>query len=110
MDKVIMWKPELETMPREKLLEHQLQLFRKQMAYVYERAPFYRRKFDEAGVRPEQIKTLEDVSKVPFTVKDELRRSQENSPPYGDFHCISPEEGIRSSKPPGRPEYRSVLY
>jgi len=51
------------------------------MAYVYERAPFYRRKFDEAGVRPEHIRTLEDVSKVPFTVKDELRRSQEKSPP-----------------------------
>jgi phenylacetate-CoA ligase len=95
MEKVIMYKPELETMAREKLLEHQLLLLRKQMAYVYERAPFYRRKFDEAGVRPEQIKTLEDVRKIPFTVKDELRQSQEKSPPYGDFHCISPEEGVR---------------
>jgi phenylacetate-CoA ligase len=95
MEKVIMWKPELETMPREKLLEYQLALFRKQMAYVYERAPFYRRKFDEAGVRPEQIKTLEDVSKIPFTVKEELRQSQEKYPPYGDFHCISPKDGVR---------------
>jgi phenylacetate-CoA ligase len=95
MEKVIMWKPELETMPREKLLECQLDLFRKQMTYVYERAPFYRRKFDEAGVKPEHIKTLEDVSKVPFTVKEELRQSQERHPPFGDFHCISPEEGVR---------------
>lgn len=90
-----MWKPELETMPREKLLEHQLKLFRKQMAYVYERAPFYRRKFDDAGVRPEYINTLEDVSKIPFTVKEELRRSQEEHPPFGDFHCIPPQEGVR---------------
>jgi phenylacetate-CoA ligase len=95
MEKVIMYKPELETMPRDKLLEHQLELFRKQMVYVYERAPFYRRKFDEAGVKPEHIKTLEDVSKVPFTVKEELRQSQERHPPFGDFHCISPEEGVR---------------
>jgi phenylacetate-CoA ligase len=95
MEKVIMYKPELETMPRDKLLEHQLQLFRKRMAYVYERAPFYRRKFDDAGIRPEQIKTLEDVSRIPFTVKDELRKSQEKYPPFGDFHCISPEEGVR---------------
>jgi len=95
MEKAIMYRPELETMPREKLLEYQLQLFRNQMAYVYERAPFYRRKFDEAGVRPEHIKTLEDVSKVPFTVKEELRRSQEEHPPFGDFHCIPPEEGVR---------------
>ena len=95
MEKVIMYKPKLETMPREKLLERQLQLFRKQMAYVYERTPFYRRKFDEAQVRPEHIRTLEDVSKVPFTVKEELRQSQEKHPPYGDFHCISLEEGVR---------------
>jgi phenylacetate-CoA ligase len=95
MEKVLMWKPELERMPREKLSAYQLDLFRKQMAYVYARAPFYRKKFDEAGVRPEHIKTLEDVSKVPFTVKEELRRSQERHPPYGDFHCISPEEGVR---------------
>ncbi len=95
MEKAIMYRPELETMPREKLLEYQLDLFRKQVAYVYERAPFYRRKFDEAGVRPEHIKTLEDVSKVPFTVKEELRQSQEKHPPFGDFHCIPPEEGVR---------------
>lgn len=95
MEKAIMYRPELETMPREKLLEYQLQLFRKQVAYVYERAPFYRRKFDDAGVRPEYIKTLEDISKIPFTVKEELRRSQEEHPPFGDFHCIPPEEGVR---------------
>jgi phenylacetate-CoA ligase len=95
MEEVMMFKPELETMPRDKLLEHQLNLFKKQMSYVYERAPFYRKKFDDAGVRPEHIKTLEDVRKIPFTVKDELRKSQEEYPPYGDFHCISPEEGVR---------------
>jgi phenylacetate-CoA ligase len=95
MEEVMMFKPELETIPRGKLLEHQFNLFKKQMSYVYERAPFYRKKFDDAGVRPEHIKTLEDVRKIPFTVKDELRKSQEKYPPYGDFHCISPEEGVR---------------
>jgi phenylacetate-CoA ligase len=95
MQKVIMWKPELETMPRGKLLEYQLNLFRKQMAYVYERAPMYKRKFDQAGVRPEDIKTIDDVQRVPFTVKEELRQSQEKHPPFGDFHCIPPEEGVR---------------
>ena len=95
MEKVIMFKQELETMPREALLEYQLNLFRKQMAYVYGRSPMYRRKFDQAGVQPEQIKTIDDVQKVPFTVKEELRQSQEKHPPFGDFHCISPEEGVR---------------
>lgn len=90
-----MYKPELETMSRDKLLEYQLRLFRNQMAHVYERSPMYRRKFDDAEVRPEHIKTLDDVQKVPFTLKEELRRSQEKHPTYGDFHCISPEEGVR---------------
>ena len=90
-----MYKPELETMPRDKLLEYQLRLFRNQMAHVYERSPMYRRKFDEAGVRPQDIKTLDDVRQVPFTTKEELRRSQEQHPPYGDCHCIPPEEGVR---------------
>ena len=95
MEKVIMYKPELETMPREELAGYQLNLFRGQMAYVYERSPMYKRKFDEAGVRPEEIKTLEDVRKVPFTTKEELRQSQEEHPPFGDFLCIPPEEGVR---------------
>jgi phenylacetate-CoA ligase len=95
MEKVIMYKPKLETMPRDQLLEYQLNLFRKQMAHVYNRSPMYKRKFDDAGVRPEHIKTLEDVSKIPFTIKEELRQSQEKYPPFGDFHCITPEEGVR---------------
>ena len=90
-----MYKPDMETMPRDKLVEHQLHLFRKQMAYLYDRSPMYKRKFDEASVRPHDIRTLEDVRKVPFTTKDELRRSQEQYPPYGDFLCIPPEEGVR---------------
>ena len=95
MEKVIMHQPELETMPREVLQEYQLELFRKQMAYVYERAPMYKRKFDQVGVRPEDIRTVEDVQKVPFTIKEELRQSQEKYPPFGDFLCISPWEGVR---------------
>jgi len=95
MEKVIMFKPELETMSREALLDYQLGLFRKQMAYVYERAPMYKRKFDQAGVQLGDIKTIDDVQRIPFTVKEELRQSQEKYPPFGDFHCICAEEGVR---------------
>jgi len=95
MEKVIMFKPELETMSREALLDYQLGLFRKQMAYVYERAPMYKRKFDQAGVQLGDIKTIDDVQRIPFTMKEELRQSQEKHPPFGDFHCICAEEGVR---------------
>ena len=71
MEKVIMWKPEFETMPRGRLVEHQLNLFRKQMVYLYKHCPMCGKKFGHFQVRPEHIKTLEDVSKVPFTVKED---------------------------------------
>ena len=52
------YQPELETMPREELDALQLERLQKLVAYVYERIPFYRESFDEAGVKPEDIKSL----------------------------------------------------
>jgi phenylacetate-CoA ligase len=46
---------------------------RKIVRYSYKSVPFYRKRFDEAGVRPESIKNLDDLSKIPFTVKTDLR-------------------------------------
>lgn len=95
MSEVSYWRKELETMPRAGLGELQLRRFRERMAYVYEHSPMYRRKYDEAGVRPQEIRTLADVRRVPVTVKEELRESQARRPPWGDFLCIRPEEGVR---------------
>jgi phenylacetate-CoA ligase len=92
---VKMWRPDLETLSREKFEERQLRLFRRQMKYVIEKSPFYRRKYKEARVRPGDIKTMEDVRKVPFTTKVELLRSQEEHPIYGDFPCLPPEAACR---------------
>ena len=95
MDQVSYWNKPLETLPRDQLQELQLQRFQERMAYVYERSPMYRRKFDEAGIKPADIRSLEDISRVPFTVKEELRESQAQHPPWGDFMCVPPEEGVR---------------
>jgi phenylacetate-CoA ligase len=70
-----MFQPELETMSREALADLQLARLRTQLARVYVNVPIYRRKFDEAGFRPEQLETLADLSRVPFTVKDDLREA-----------------------------------
>ncbi len=88
-----MWKRELETLSREELEQRQLKLFRKQMHHVIEESPFYRRKF--AGIHPGDIKTMEDVRKVPFTTKQELLDSQQEHPIYGDFPCIRPDQATR---------------
>jgi len=70
-----MFQPELETMSRQAIEELQLTRLRTQLARVYVNVPLYRRKFDEAGFRPEQLETLADLARVPFTVKDDLREA-----------------------------------
>ena len=95
MEEVIYWDKERETLPREKLADLQLSLFKRQMQYVWDRSPFYRRKYEEAGIKPSDLRSLSDIGQVPFTVKEELRESQARQPPWGDFPCIPPEEGVR---------------
>jgi len=95
MEPVSYWNEEMETLPRERLEELQLQRFTERMQYVYERSPMYKRKYEKAGIKPSDIRTLDDIRNVPFTVKEELRESQAQHPPWGDFICIPPEEGVR---------------
>jgi phenylacetate-CoA ligase len=67
------WDEKYETMPVAELKKFQLRQLRETVEWVYERVPFYRRKLDEAGVKPKGIKALEDIAKLPFTVKNDLR-------------------------------------
>jgi phenylacetate-CoA ligase len=101
MEEVAYWNKEMETLPREKLEELHLQRFKDQMQYVYDRSPMYRRKYDDAGIKPSDVRTLADIRHVPFTVKEELRESQAQHPPWGDFICIPPEEGVRAFQTTG---------
>ena len=64
--------PELETMPKEELRQLQLERLQKTVRHCMN-APFYREKFAELGITPDDIKTLDDVRKLPFTTKDDLR-------------------------------------
>ncbi len=95
MEEVTYWNKEMETLPRERLEELQLKRFRERMQYLYDRSPMFRRKYDESRVRPSDIRTLDDIRHIPFVVKEELRESQAQHPPWGDFPCIPPEEGVR---------------
>ncbi len=67
------WDEKFETMPEEEMKKFQLEQLRKRLKWVYERVSFYRNKFDEKGIKPEDLHTLEDLSKFPFTVKTDLR-------------------------------------
>jgi len=67
------WNEKIETMPLKELRKHQLKKLRNIVKYCYDNTRFYREKFDRVGLRPEDIKTLDDLEKIPFTTKEDLR-------------------------------------
>ncbi|MFB3888658.1 MAG: phenylacetate--CoA ligase family protein [Candidatus Bathyarchaeia archaeon] len=67
------WKRTVETMPRKELKALQLRKLKALVKHCYDNSAFYKKKFKEAGLTPASIKTLEDLRKIPFTVKSDLR-------------------------------------
>jgi phenylacetate-CoA ligase len=97
----MIWNVPAETMPREDLAALQLARLQSQARRVYERVPFYRSAFDRAGVRPDSIRALEDLRRLPFTRKVDLRDHY----PFGLF-AVPLEQVIRvhaSSGTTGKP-------
>ncbi|MFW6323610.1 MAG: phenylacetate--CoA ligase family protein [Desulfovibrionales bacterium] len=72
---------EKETLPRDELEQIQIKRLRYLVERVYYNVPFYRKKFDEAGITPQDVRTLSDLKYLPFTEKQDLR----NNYPYGLF-------------------------
>lgn len=78
---VIYWEEEIETLPRQGLESIQLIRLQHLIARVYKTVEPYRKKMDDAGVLPKDIKTLNDLQKLPFTLKEDLRDNY----PFGMF-------------------------
>ncbi len=60
------WQPESECMDREELAQQQLERLESTLSRVYLNVPFYRKKFESAGINPEAVQTVEDLPKLPF--------------------------------------------
>ena len=73
------YQPEIETMPYEQLRELQNERFMKQMRHVWDNVPYYRQKMAEKGVSIDDIHSIDDLHKLPFLSKDDLREAY----PYG---------------------------
>ncbi|WP_176051140.1 phenylacetate--CoA ligase PaaK [Burkholderia sp. BCC1644] len=71
----------IETASRDELIALQLERLKWSLRHAYDHSPVYRRKFDDAGVHPDDLKTLADLSRFPFTTKGDLRDSY----PFGMF-------------------------
>ena len=75
------WEGEKECIDREALRQLQLERLQSTVLRVYMNVPFYRKKFDELGIDPDTFRSLDDLKRLPFTTKDDLRMSY----PYGMF-------------------------
>jgi len=98
---VKMWEPEYECMKREDLSRLQLERLKATLDRVCQQVPFYRQSFDRLKLHPEEIKSLEDLKRLPFTSKADLRDSY----PYGMF-AVPLREVVRihsSSGTTGKP-------
>ncbi len=89
----IYWNAHLETMdPEQREREIILPKLQAQLKYAYENSPFYKHKWDRAGVRPEDIRSLKDFEQIPILTKDEIRQDQIENPPFGSNVCVSPRQ------------------
>lgn len=77
----MIYSEEYETMPREALEAIQLRRLQKTVARVYNAVPFYKKRFDEVGVKVDDVRSLDDLRRLPFTYKDNLRDNY----PFGMF-------------------------
>lgn len=81
---------------------------RRQYAYLWQHSAFYRRKFAQAGLDPQSVRSVADLVKVPFTTKQELRDSLQAAPPFGE-HLAAPIGSViqmqASSGTTGSPSY-----
>ncbi|NLV86429.1 MAG: phenylacetate--CoA ligase [Clostridiales bacterium] len=82
--------PEAETMPREKLHALQSERLCATVKRVYENVPLYKNRFDEMGLSPKDIHSIDDITKLPFTLKQDLRDNY----PYGLF-AVPMDEVVR---------------
>ena len=69
----MIWNEKIETMPLADLKNLQSERLVKLVNYVYQRCAVYKQKIDQAGIKPSDIKTIDDIVKLPFTTKHDMR-------------------------------------
>lgn len=89
------WNPKMETLARADLQRLQGHRLRKLVERAYATSPFHRRLLDEARVRPEQIRGLDDLQRLPFTTRDRWMENQAAHPPFGEMLAVPAESAVR---------------
>ena len=89
------WNPKNETLPREDLHRLQLAKLKRHCEWAAARSPFHRRKFEEAGFEPAQLKSLDDLRRIPVMTRAEWMDCQAEKPLFGDLITATRDEAIR---------------
>jgi phenylacetate-CoA ligase len=89
------WNPKTETLDRDRLRALQLAKLRYVTEWAEARSPFYRRSFKAAGFSPGQLRTFDDITRIPYLTREEWMRSQDGNPPYGDLPVAGTGPAIR---------------
>ena len=89
------WNPKTETMPRDQLRNLQLMKLKRLVNWSYDHSLFWRNKLDQVGVKPTDIRTLEDIKLIPFLTRNELAESQDTPSLFGTVLSVIPEKVIR---------------
>ncbi len=113
-DASIYWNPILETLDRERLGQLRVRKFKRVFEWAYNNSPFYRKLYEDAGIEPGDIKTYEDIKRVPKIDKGMLRDVQKRPPfPYGDMLAVPLQqvtEFRQTSGTTGTPVYQADTW
>ncbi|MFC1992025.1 phenylacetate--CoA ligase family protein [Chloroflexota bacterium] len=105
------WNPIIETLPREQLEKLQLKKFKNIFTWAYDHSRFYNKLYSDAGIKPDDIKTIRDIVKVPKVEKSMMRAIQGKEPyPYGDMLSLPLEhvtEYHQTSGTTGQPVFQA---
>jgi phenylacetate-CoA ligase len=110
------WNPILETLPREKLERLQLKKFKEIFTWAYDHSRFYHKLYADAGIEPGDIRTFDDIRKVPKIEKSLMRDVQGEGKepfPYGDILCVPIEQVTdyrQTSGTTGQPVYQADTW
>ena len=86
----MIFNPKIECMEREEMRALQSERLKKVVKACYEKVPFYKKKMDSRGITPDDIKTIDDIVKLPFTTKTDLRDEY----PFG-LQAVSQDKVVR---------------
>lgn len=89
------WNPKHETMAREDLQALQLYKLRRLCEWAYATTPFHKQRFDAVGFHPEQLKTLDDIRRIPYMTREEWMESALEHPMFGELLSTDPTNAIR---------------